>query len=63
MKRILTIFETPVGPVDIFIDENQSAIVFSMLGGWQFAKLDGMQLDFGSVRIEDAKKSSMTEAI
>jgi hypothetical protein len=57
MKRLFTIHESPIGPVNIFLDEDQESVIVSASGGWMFAKRhtgdDGVQLDFGHVRIED----------
>ena len=58
MKKLMTIHETPIGPVDVFFDDAQHSIVVSAPGGWMFAKRhtgdDGVQLDFGHIRVEDA---------
>lgn len=55
--RKITIHETPIGPIDIVINDNQPSIIISARGGWMFAKPhtgdDGVELDFGYVRSEN----------
>ncbi len=58
MKKLMTIPETPIGPITIFLDDNEHGVVVTSSGGWMFAKRhtedDGVQLDFGHVRVEDS---------
>lgn len=64
MKKLLTIHESPIGPINIFLDENNHGIVVAASGGWMFAKRhtddDGVQLDFGYVRVEDANRKHIS---
>ena len=53
----VTMYESALGPIEIVVDEICHSVCVSMPGGWMFAKRhtgdDGVQLDFGHVRIED----------